>query len=107
VLAVALGLLLSQGSDGGLSAESRSAHEIWALCTGHAALARVTGSDSPAAVVDAALTQCETEEAAMRKALRTQYNAASVDRTIKKLRQVAHEELARHVSEWRARRSAK
>jgi hypothetical protein len=103
VLVAALALLLGQGSEG-LSEQSRRAHEAWALCTGLSAYSQVSNPDPPAEVAEIALRQCERQEAALRKALRRQFNGASVDRTIETLRGVARDELPRRVTE--ARRGA-
>jgi hypothetical protein len=102
VLALALALLLGQGSEG-LSAQSSRAHESWALCTGLSAYSQTGNPDPPAAVVEIALRQCEHEEKALRKALRRQFDRPGAERMIETLRQLARDELASRVADARRR----
>jgi hypothetical protein len=102
----ALALLLGPAF-GGLSEQSSRAHQAWALCTGLSAYSQVGNPDPPAAVAEIALRQCGKEESAMRQALRRQFGAASVDRTIESLRDFARDELARRVTEARRRAPAR
>lgn len=101
-----LALLLGQGVEG-LSEQASRAHEAWALCTGLSAYSQTGNPEPPATVVEIALRQCEHEEKALRKALRRQFSAASVDETIESLRQFARDDLPRRVIEWRRRPAGK